>query len=145
MRGVTPQTPYVPGPFPVRPEEPFTLQQMAPRRSSRWVFWLVVGLVVLGLAGTGAAWLVIRDTPAGGSSDSALVDACQDAVRGKLVAPSTARFPGGDRIEQEGSTWRVFGRVDAQNRFGAMLREDYRCVAVREGDGWDVYFVEVLD
>jgi len=144
MRGVTPQTPYVPGPSPVRPEEPFTLQQMAPRRSSRWMLWLVAGLVVLGLTGTGAAfWMSGEPARESGPSQTQLVDQCREAVRPKLKAPSTAQFPGGEKVESSGTTYRVFGQVDAQNSFGAMLRTDYRCVATLDGAEWDVYSVEV--
>lgn len=64
MRGVTPQTPYVPGP--VRPEEPFTLQQMAPPKRRRWLPAVVAG-IVLALVGGGYATYALTssaETPA---------------------------------------------------------------------------------
>lgn len=128
-------------------EQPFTLQQMAPRKRPRWLLWLVAGLVALGLVGTGVAFYTAgrSDIPrdSGQASEAVLVDLCRDATKAKLKSPSTARFPGGERVEQTGKVWRVFGQVDAQNSFGATLRIDYRCVANRDGDGWSVYSIDV--
>ena len=110
------------------------------------MLWLVAGIVALGLAGTGTAfWLAGRDEPTAerGPSQSELISQCRDGVRSKLKAPSSAKFPGGERVENVGTTYRVFGQVDAQNTFGAMLRTNYRCVATLDGNDWDVYSVEI--
>lgn len=116
---------------------------MAPKKRRTWIP-AVVAVAVLALAGGGfAAYALTRPQPAVGSSaESALIDACRDAVRARLKSPSTAQFPGNDRVEQTGKVYRVFGSVDAQNAFGAMLREDYRCVANVDGDGWSIYSVD---
>lgn len=140
-------TPYASGP-PTWP--PFAVQQQPTpqpqrRRSSRWLLWVVLGLVVLGLAGIGGAlYLVNADEPdrERGPSRSALISACRDAVRAKLKAPASAKFPGGERVENVGTTYRVFGQVDAQNSFGALLRGNFRCVATLEGQAWSVYSVD---
>jgi len=77
---------------------------------------------------------------------------CEDLVETRLVAPSTAQFSsaGETRIGrargESGDAWTVVGYVDAQNRFGAMLRMRYGCVMRREPSGeWvlvDLYLNE---
>lgn len=49
---------------------------------------------------------------------------CEDAVRDDLVAPTTAEF---DSQASETNPFRVWGTVDAQNSFGAMVRNDFSC------------------
>ncbi|TCD47130.1 hypothetical protein [Chlorobium sp. N1] len=53
----------------------------------------------------------------------------QDHVRGRLKAPSTAKFPwmgGTDVIViREGQEYTVHSYVDSQNSFGAMIRNSY--------------------
>lgn len=72
----------------------------------------------------------------------------QDDVREQLRAPSTADFPGryepgtrhlGDCIYQ------VFGKVDAQNGFGAMLRTSFegRIQYFPESGGWQTLELKV--
>jgi len=57
---------------------------------------------------------------------------CEDQVKERLKAPSTAKF---DNEEASGSgTWTVTGTVDSQNSFGAMLRADFRCTVIVDGD-----------
>lgn len=96
---------------------------------------------------------------------------CQEFVKKKLKAPSTADFGGlfDDRsqavfmtIEQAEAVvsaefikklhnpdgvWGVTGSVDAQNSFGAMLRSDYTCVLDYDpaDDKWYPLSVEVKD
>ncbi len=60
-------------------------------------------------------------------------DTCHDIVRRNLKAPSTAKFPGifsGEwsyRPDPESGTAFYIAHVDAQNSFGAMLRNDFMC------------------
>jgi hypothetical protein len=56
---------------------------------------------------------------------------CEEAVRARLKAPSSAEFS--NQFETEisevtaGQTYRVRGSVDAQNSFGAKIRGRYIC------------------
>ena len=70
------------------------------------------------------------------SDDGLAMEACtlaQDAVKAKLKAPSTAKFPGCAfgaheyriRADEARDTVWVMGHVDAQNAMGAMLRSDF--------------------
>lgn len=54
---------------------------------------------------------------------------CQQYVKARLRAPSTADFPFLDHnVTNTGSeTYLVRSYVDAQNGFGAMIRSNYRC------------------
>lgn len=62
-----------------------------------------------------------------------------EGVRQRLKAPSTARFV---TEEQRISTTqalgivRIVGAVDAQNGFGAMIRNRYACEVTRSGSSW---------
>ena len=61
----------------------------------------------------------------------------QMCVEGILKAPSTAKFPYGDcdLIPQiNDSTFLVISYVDAQNAYGAMVRNYYRCVIVENAE-----------
>jgi len=71
----------------------------------------------------------------------------EDFVRGGLKAPSTARFGsvfGGDYQRPDdcvsvlgGGRYRVVGWVDAQNSFGALIRNNFVCVLRDRGnDMW---------
>jgi hypothetical protein len=128
---------------------PFALAEMAPRSRSpkRRRVWPLVVLALVLLAGGGVAVYALTrsDQQPVVDSTATLVADCQEQARGKLKSPSTARFPGGEQVEQTGNTIRITGPVDAQNSFGAMLRGRYRCVATRQGDTWSVYSVELLN
>ncbi|WP_437582746.1 hypothetical protein ACSAGD_10790 [Paramicrobacterium sp. CJ85] len=56
---------------------------------------------------------------------------CEDAVRDQLKAPDTAEF---DTSATGSGTYTVTGTVDSENSFGAMLRSDFQCTVVIDGD-----------
>lgn len=63
---------------------------------------------------------------------------CEKQVKMRLKAPSSAKFaPYGDLniTRPDEKTWRVFGWVDAQNGFGAMIRNHYTCTITYLGNG----------
>jgi len=74
---------------------------------------------------------------------------CKKFVRDNLVAPSTAKFASPDRtfqIDAEADTWRVLGDVDAQNKFGAMLRLKYLCDVSYQGeDMWHLVDLDIAE
>lgn len=68
----------------------------------------------------------------------------QDFVKRGLKAPSTAKFPwmGDSQVmvaRSKDQTYTVYGYVDAQNSFGAMLRKEYTGVVKQVGeDQWEL-------
>lgn len=99
-------------------------------------FWLVVAIVVLVLLanlGGGST----GDSPSGdppASAEHEAVEAyvvCQQFVEDRLRAPSTAEF--GEPYSQVtthngGGEYTVRTYVDAENAFGAMIRNDFTCI-----------------
>nr|DAT11453.1 MAG TPA: hypothetical protein [Caudoviricetes sp.] len=85
------------------------------------------------------------DKPAGTDPEptrGAAMVACNDAVRDQLKAPSTARFPMGERSirEVKGDDGKIesyaySAAVDAENSFGAKIRTYFVCTATVESDG----------
>jgi hypothetical protein len=58
-------------------------------------------------------------------------------IKPYLKAPSTAEFPReGLKCYSKGDTYTVVAYVDAQNSFGAMLRQIYTCQMMYKGGGW---------
>ena len=58
--------------------------------------------------------------------------ACKDWVKDQLKAPSTADF--NDVTASGSGPWTVVGSVDAENSFGAKLRNRWTCTIRLEGD-----------
>jgi hypothetical protein len=54
---------------------------------------------------------------------------CKEYVKNSLISPSTAKFPWGDVTKKHlgNNIYEVTSYVDAQNRFGAMIRNNYYC------------------
>ncbi len=64
----------------------------------------------------------------------------KDIVRSQLKAPSTATFcsKSSATITHSGNKWTIKGYVDAENSFGAMLRNDFTVVITISGDEYTV-------
>ena len=60
----------------------------------------------------------------------------KEIVKNRLKAPSTASFcsKSSATITKSGKTWVIEGYVDAENSFGAMIRNDFRVVLVFQDD-----------
>jgi hypothetical protein len=56
---------------------------------------------------------------------------CEATVEDRLKSPATAQF---DSEATGYGTWSVTGTVDAENSFGAMVRSDYECTVIVDGD-----------
>ena len=76
--------------------------------------------------------------------------ACQDAVRERLISPSSAKFYTYDfRYGVNGTVVTVRSHVDSANGFGAMLRSDWACQTRHNGgpmkstSSWSVEAVQV--
>lgn len=87
---------------------------------------LVIGALV-GLA----SWFAASTPEAQAERDQELSivlaeRACERAVRAQLKSPTTAEFSG-TRGAGSGSSYTVTGSVDAENGFGAMIRNSFTC------------------
>lgn len=60
---------------------------------------------------------------------------CEDAVRDQLRSPSTAAF---DSESTDSNPYRVSGTVDAENGFGATVRNNFSCTVTITGDSFSV-------
>jgi hypothetical protein len=113
------------------------------------VFVLTVGGCAISLVTGGPSDAELRET------DAEL--ACQSWVRDRLRAPSTAEFVNvytrtgqADLTEEdvyagrsEDDVYTVRGSVDAQNGFGAMVREAFVCEVRDTGDGWELLGIDM--
>lgn len=103
-------------------------------RAPRWPKLAIAFLATLVVLALGAlAFLLLRPT----SSDAATtqIAACRERVKTQLKAPATAQFSGEAVTKQPtGAFFEVNGVVDAQNGFGALLRQRYRCTVTESGE-----------
>lgn len=108
-------------------------------RSAKKAIWVVAGLV-----GVIVLWSLVSGDD-GPDPDMAIV-MCHDAVRDRLRAPATARFPtfSETQVSQTENRFRVRSHVDAENAFGAMIRSNWDCVIEAEGGGaWRVISLDI--
>jgi len=70
------------------------------------------------------------------ATDSDIWMEVKEIVEGRLKAPSTAEFCSKSEanIREDGNTWTVSGYVDAENSFGAMIRNDFTVVITFTND-----------
>lgn len=68
-------------------------------------------------------------------SDAEAKRVCQEWVREKLKAPSTAEFSE-TVVTSASGQWSVRGIVDAENTFGAKIRTQWTCEVRLDGDTW---------
>lgn len=116
-------------------------------------------LVIIGLIFVGWLWYASgseereakrlerteRDAPRRELSEARVM--CRQFVERQLRAPSTARFPATEQraIRTAQDEFRVTGVVDAQNAFGAMIRNVYSCDIERiEGGRWRLKDLEIV-
>ena len=93
--------------------------------------WLVVAILLSAMCACGGSSEV--------DDDSMARTMCQKFVRQSLKAPSTAKIPYGEQTVAtlDNGHYIVTGPVDAENSFGAMLRQTYYCETHRkDGDMW---------
>jgi hypothetical protein len=57
---------------------------------------------------------------------------CAEAVRGRLLAPATAKFHY-QEVSKDGAEWTVVGNVDSANRYGVPLRSGFQCTVTDKG------------
>jgi hypothetical protein len=115
---------------PAQPERPtedvessnsnFTGGDIKPRRWRPGCFSIVFGLFAL-IIGYG-----VVSGNFGDSDYLELETTCQMAVRENLKSPSSAKFIG---VPVSDGTY-IRGEVDAQNSFGAVIRNSFRCTII---------------
>ena len=113
-------------------------QPAPPARRSR-LLWVGAATAVALVAAGGAAYAI----RSGGTDEDTAVERCRTAITAKLKSPATAKYA--DKVDVTtqkgdfGTYFQVFGMVDAQNGFGALVRGAYHCKVTRESDGsWRV-------
>ena len=62
--------------------------------------------------------------------------ACKRAVESHLKAPATADFTVVSATKESSREWTVTGTVDAENSFGAKIRNNWICTATKSGESW---------
>ena len=93
-------------------------------------FWLLVCLIVIAII------LIARSCVSGSSSGGSSKDSyghdqadaiviAKDKVKEQLKSPSSAKFSNVS-ASLSGNTWTVTGSVDAQNSFGATIRNTFK-------------------
>lgn len=103
---------------------------------------IVFGTVFLCCFGAVQGWFGESDPEPPPLSEQAQ-NICYDEVLNQLKAPSTAELVSIASSPTEGDTWTVTGSVDAENSFGAMLRNEFSCDLTQTGDGWRIDSVYV--
>ena len=83
----------------------------------------LIGLIVKGCGGDSSG------SGGDGRDEIGASIVCEDFVKDRLKAPSTADFPSYSdyTITGSGDDYTVEGYVDAENGFGAMIRTDWTC------------------
>ncbi|HWR66407.1 MAG TPA: hypothetical protein VN364_09835 [Bellilinea sp.] len=100
------------------------------------LMFLTVGLlfaVIAALTGGGA----VSETPI--SKPESAWYACRQFTEDRLKAPKTAdfeRYNASKVTKYDYDEWKVSISVDAENSFGAMLRNEFNCHLQDKGDSW---------
>ncbi len=93
-----------------------------------------------------AATANAAEPPTGFFASTRVTKSCQASVKNKLKSPSTASFvdqPLTVNTAKLKGLYRLSGQVDAQNSFGAMLRQDYSCYFAYTAKGADFLGVSI--
>ena len=68
-----------------------------------------------------------------------------DIISNSLVAPTSAKFSGFAVETHTNGVIFVVGKVDAQNRYGATIRQNWMCALSNSPDGKLVYLVHTIN
>lgn len=101
------------------------------------VLGVVLAVVVLAGCNTGGGGIA-----PGSQGETGAYNACKKFVKDDLKAPSTASFAD-HTVSQDATTYTVTGGVDAENSFGAKIRNTYTCTVTDTGDSWHLENVDV--
>jgi hypothetical protein len=81
---------------------------------------IIIASIVLGLTGCAG-------------EHEADIQKCEGKVKNTLQSPTTAQFSGVTTTKHDFGVWTIEGNVDAQNGFGAMIRDTFSCVVDKNG------------
>ena len=91
---------------------------------------------------------VTEESPAEDDNSTMAKIQCQDFVRDNLRSPSSADFPffAGGAVAMGNNAYMVRSYVDAQNAFGAAIRNDYVCqIRFTGGESADIRNWDLID
>jgi hypothetical protein len=131
------ETPEPTGPT---PEEIAAKKKADNRQANIWAAGILVALLAI-CGGCQLAQQSHKTDPEVDRSNAAIA-ACESSVRDELKAPTTAKFSD-ERYTDSDPSWRVTGAVDAENGFGAMIRNRFECTLTRNGDSYATTAVNV--
>lgn len=97
---------------------------------------MIVAPLLLFVACTAIFSAMGDDGPSSSENRYYAEQACKRSVERQLKAPSTADFSISSVDEKSSNEWSVSGTVDAENSFGAKIRNSWTCIATKSGDSW---------
>lgn len=92
------------------------------------IFLLVLILAPVLLVGGCLAFIAIAPKDPANAYDAEMISACRTAVKDQLKSPTSAKFT--DEVVAQitdAPAFRVTGNVDAENSFGASIRNSFIC------------------
>lgn len=117
------------------PTRPLTTTASEPGTKGCGIGCLLFIVIMATLASCVA--LTSNDTEKGPSTYSSEI-ACEDAIRSKLNAPSTAKFSQvkiATSTPEPNLTFIIIGFVEAENKLGGIVGSNYRCTVEKPADG----------
>jgi hypothetical protein len=127
------------------PAEPTGFITTSPAHPPARIWPLVLAAVVLALV---VGWLSFRPAGTTGAvvvTSGQAVQKCQAVIATRLKAPGSARYGDIAYTATSDTGVRVTGWVDAQNGFGALVRNRFVCAADRASGSWFVQDVTFSD
>jgi hypothetical protein len=103
-------------------------------------------LLTLALGRAKTKEILANSTSASNSEINQLKQLCEEgAIKPSLKAPSTAIFSGSETTTVANGIYSVRGNVDAQNSYGAMLRNKYSCIFSHSNSGFHLVYDNLFD
>lgn len=119
------------------PYRPVIGMQGRPKRSRRLTLIVIVGAAVVVLVALFGYWLISSQ-----SVESQAGEHCQELVTDSLTSPASAEFSD-VQTTLAGTLYTTTGKVDSQNKFGAMIRATFRCESRQQTE--DQIFTKVIE
>ena len=136
-----PQTPLAYPPYVLMPSAP------SPKKHNRLIVLLAVLAALLLFGVAPLIVLLVRENKADLERPARIqamtIGACRTAVENELKSPATAQYSHESVLfdKNKPNVFLVSGSVDAQNGFGALVRNGYICTGVLTADNTAVGFV----
>jgi hypothetical protein len=129
---------------PATPPPDATEKTAHDRRTNRLAWAIALGVIAV-VVGCSVLVSVGKDSGTSRGDEVGARKACEEFVGRRLKAPSTAEFSG-TTVTGGPVTFTVAGSVDAENSFGAKIRNSYICkVSDAAGDSWSLVSLSGLD